>query len=202
MKVALYARVSTLDKDQDPEVQLSILRKASNELGWEIYREYIDHAPATDLYHRVQWRSLMDAASHASFGTLFVWKIDRAFRSVKDMVDTLEALKLGGVTFRSFTDPIDTGTAMGSFALTILTAAAGLELSLISERVRAGMAHAKAKGMPLGRPTVYDLDPGLTSGFASLLPMIRDKKMTKAAAARHLGISHRTLNRMIANVEE
>ena len=62
MKVALYARVSTSDRDQDPETQLMALRDFVKAQGWEVYREYVDQARANDLAHRTAWRQLLDDA--------------------------------------------------------------------------------------------------------------------------------------------
>ena len=63
MKVALYARVSTADKSQDPETQLMPMRDSCAAQGWEVVREYVDKAPANDLAHRVRWRDLLDDAA-------------------------------------------------------------------------------------------------------------------------------------------
>ena len=63
MKVAVYARVSTSDKDQDPETQLLPLREFLIAQGWECFREYVDQAPANDLAHRTAWRQLLDDAA-------------------------------------------------------------------------------------------------------------------------------------------
>jgi DNA invertase Pin-like site-specific DNA recombinase len=93
MKVALYARVSTSDKDQDPETQLVPLREFVSAQRWECYREYVDYAPATDLLHRLQWRQLLEDASKRRFDLLLVWRMDRAFRSVLDAATTLERLR-------------------------------------------------------------------------------------------------------------
>jgi DNA invertase Pin-like site-specific DNA recombinase len=65
MRVAIYARVSTSDRDQDPEPQLMPLRDFCLAQGWEVYREYVDQAPANGLLHRVQWRQLLDAHARA-----------------------------------------------------------------------------------------------------------------------------------------
>ena len=94
MRVGLYARVSTLDKDQDPETQLVALREFVRAQGWEIFREYVDHAPARDLTHRTAWRELLDDAARKRFKTVVVFRLDRAFRSVKDMHDTLATWEL------------------------------------------------------------------------------------------------------------
>ena len=70
MKVCLYARVSTSDKDQDPMTQLLPLREFVKAQSWETYHEYIDYAPATDLYHRTGWKDLLDEASKRRFDLL------------------------------------------------------------------------------------------------------------------------------------
>ena len=96
MKVALYARVSTADKSQDPETQLMPMRDSCAAQGWEVTREYVDQAPANDLAHRLQWRQLLDDAAKRKFGVVLVFKLDRAFRRVKDMYDTLSTWELLG----------------------------------------------------------------------------------------------------------
>jgi len=58
MKVSLYARVSTSDKDQDPMTQLLPMREFVIAQSWEMFNEYVDHAPATDLVHRTAWKEL------------------------------------------------------------------------------------------------------------------------------------------------
>ena len=61
MKAALYARVSTDDKDQNPETQLCILREHATARGWTVTGQYVDHASAADLRGRTAWRELWDA---------------------------------------------------------------------------------------------------------------------------------------------
>ena len=60
MKVALYARVSTSDRDQNPETQLMALRDFCRTFGWEIVAEYVDVASARDLALRSEWKRLLD----------------------------------------------------------------------------------------------------------------------------------------------
>ena len=110
-RVALYARVSTSDKDQDAETQLMPMRDSAEAQGWDIYQEYVDQAPANDLSHRVAWRRLLDDAARKKFSIVLVFKLDRAFRSVKHMHDTLAAWELVGVSFKSLREQFDTSTA-------------------------------------------------------------------------------------------
>ena len=154
MRVGLYARVSTLDKDRDPETQLVALREFVRAQGWEIFREYVDHAPARDLTHRTAWRELLDDAARKRFKTVVVFRLDRAFRSVKDMHDTLATWELLGIAFKSVREQFDTGTAVGRLLLNLLAAVAEFELEMIRERVRAGMDRARRQGKRIGRPRV------------------------------------------------
>lgn len=133
MKVGLYARVSTTDRDQDPEVQLAALRRHCELQQWSIFEEYVDKAPARDLYHRDAWRRLLDDAASRKFQAVFVFKLDRAFRSVKHMHDALDAWAATGVSFRSLTEQFDTQTAQGRLLLNMLAALAEFELELIRD---------------------------------------------------------------------
>ncbi|MCH8311346.1 MAG: recombinase family protein [Chloroflexi bacterium] len=155
MRVAMYARVSTSDKNQDPETQLRELRDYCQRQEWEIADEFTDYAPAGDHGKRLAWRYLLEGAAIRSFDLVLVHRIDRAFRSVLDGVNTLARLDGWGVGFRSFTEQfIDTTTPQGRVMFAISTACAELEKAIIGERVRSGMARARDQGVTLGRPTV------------------------------------------------
>ena len=114
MRVALYARVSTSDKEQDPETQLIPMREFVQDQVWESCGPYVDYAPATDLAHRHAWRQLLDDASKRKFDLVLVWRMDRAFRSVLDAATTLERLRTWGVGLRSYNEPwLDTTSPFG-----------------------------------------------------------------------------------------
>ena len=136
MKVALYARVSTSDRDQDPETQLMQLRQFVQARDEHASREYVDHAPATDLVHRTAWRELLEDASRRRVDLIVVWKMDRAFRSVLDAATTLERLRGWGVGLRSYTEPwLDTTSPFGEALYYITVAYAQLERGILRERV-------------------------------------------------------------------
>jgi len=160
-RIALYARVSTSDKDQNPETQLLPLREYVEAQKWQVYDEYIDQAPANDLGHRTAWRRLLDDAAKKKFSIVLVFKLDRAFRSVKHMHDTLAAWELVEVSFKSVREQFDTSTALGRLLLNLLASLAEFELEMIRERVKAGMDRARKQGRHIGRPKV--LPPGEAS---------------------------------------
>ena len=150
MRAALYARVSTIDKDQNPETQLRALRAFCEAQGYEIAGEYVDNASAVDTKGRTAWRDLFNKSG--SYDVLAVMKIDRAWRSVVMMLHDLDELDRRGKLFVAITQPIDTRTSVGRLSLNILSAVAEFERELISERTLEGLARARAEGQTLGRP--------------------------------------------------
>jgi len=151
-RVAPYARVSTRDKDQDPETQLYALRNYASQRGWEIVVEYVDQASATDLRGRTAWRDLLEHVRAGGIDLVLVTKLDRAFRSSKDTYDNLAYLDQHKVGFIATTQPIDTSTSTGKLLLGVLAAVAEFERALIVERTLEGLSRAKAQGKRLGRP--------------------------------------------------
>ncbi len=196
MRVAIYARVSTSDKNQDPETQLMPLRDFCIAQGLEVYGEYVDYASANDLAHRTEWRRLLDDAAKRRFKMVLVFKLDRAFRSVKHMHDTLSAWELVGVSFNSLTEQFDTSTAMGRLILNLLAALAEFELELIRERVKAGMDRARRQGKRIGRPKVTDRR-GFKNRFGAILERLRSGEISRRKAAKELNIGYATLKRLL-----
>ena len=196
MKVAIYARVSASDKLQDPETQLMPLRDFCIAQGWEIVAEYVDHAPANDQTHRVRWRDLLDDAAKKKFTVVLVFKLDRAFRSVKHMHDTLAAWELVGVSFKSLREQFDTSTALGRLLLNLLASLAEFELELIRERVKAGMDRARRQGKHIGRPKVTDRK-GFSRRFTEVLARLDAGDISRRKAAKELKIGFATLKRLL-----
>jgi len=196
LKVAIYARISTSDKDQNVETQLMPLRDFIAAQGWEVYKTYVDMAPANDLAHRIAWRQLLDDAAKRRFTVVLVFKLDRAFRSVKHMHDTLAAWELVGVSFKSLREQFDTSTALGRLLLNLLAALAEFELELIRERVKAGMDRARRQGRQIGRPKVTDRR-GFNKRFGDILERLKGGAISRRQAAIELGIGYATLKRML-----
>lgn len=196
MKVAVYARVSTSDKDQDPETQLMALRDYVRSQGWECYLEFVDQSPANDMAHRTGWRQLLDDAARRRFQVVLVFKLDRAFRSVKHMHDTLAVWETVGVRFRSVREGFDTSTALGRLLMNLLASLAEFELEIISERVKAGMERARKQGSHIGRPRVSDRR-GFQRRFGAVLERLDSGSLSRRRAAEELGIGYATLKRLL-----
>jgi DNA invertase Pin-like site-specific DNA recombinase len=152
MRAALYARVSTANNGQDPEVQLRELREYCQRRGWTVAGEYVDVGISGTKEKRPHLDRLMADAHRRRFDAVIVWKFDRFARSVSHLLRALEAFNALGVGFVSFSESLDTSTPAGKMVFTVLGAVAELERSLIVERVKAGLRNARAKGKRLGRP--------------------------------------------------
>jgi len=197
VKVALYARVSTSDKDQNPLTQLLPLRDFCQAQGWEVYREYVDQVSATDLVHRTAWRHLLEDASKRKIDVILVWRMDRAFRSVLDAATTLERLRAWGVGLRSYSEPwLDTTSPFGEALYYITVAYAQLERGILRERVKAGMDRARKQGHRIGRPRVTDRR-GFNARFGDILERLGTGEISRRQAAKKLNIGYATLKRLL-----
>jgi DNA invertase Pin-like site-specific DNA recombinase len=91
--------------------------------------------------------ALSEALDYGRSGdTLIVWKLDRLARSMKQLIETVEKLRIQGIGFRSLTEAIDTTTPQGVLVFHMFSALAEFERALIRERTRAGLVAAKAEG--------------------------------------------------------
>ena len=197
MRVCLYARVSTSDKDQDVSTQLLPLREFVKAQNWEVFKEYTDQVPATDIAHRIGWRDLLTDASKRKFDLLVVWRMDRAFRSVLDAATTLERLRTWKVGLRSYSEPwLDTTSPFGEALYYITVAYAQLERGILRERVKAGMDRARKQGHQIGRPKVIDR-PGFNRRFGDILERLSRGELSRRKAANELKIGYATLKRLL-----
>jgi DNA invertase Pin-like site-specific DNA recombinase len=151
MRTALYLRVST--EHQKPDLQADGIRRYTTHAKLDIVSQYLDVAISGRKEGRPQLQALMRAARNHEFDCVLVWKFDRFARSVAHLLRALEEFEHLGIRFISVQDQIDTQSPMGRAMFTIIGAMAELESSLISERVKAGMEAARARGKQLGRPT-------------------------------------------------
>lgn len=151
IKVALYARVSTIGEGQNPETQLMRLRHIAEARGWTIHKEYVDHASGKDQ-NRPAFQQLMgDAKAHA-FDIILVTRLDRMMRSVKNLLNVIEQLDHYSISFECTEQPLSTNGAAGRLFLNITAAFAEFERELIVERSAEGTERAKAEGKLCHRP--------------------------------------------------
>ncbi len=139
-----YVRVS--DKDQSEALQIDALKAA----GCDVI--FGDHGVSGAITKRSGLDDLL--ASLKAGDTLVVWKLDRLGRSSIHLMTLLEDLMERGVAFQAITQGVDTGSAVGKLQFGMLSLFAEFERNLISERTKAGMAAAKARGVHVGRPRI------------------------------------------------
>src|SRR5947209_10426311 len=138
-----YARVSK--DEQNLDLQLDALKKAG------CARIFTDKLTGT----RFDRKELLAALAYLNEGdSLVVWKLDRLGRSMVDLVNTISGLSKRNISFASLTENIDTTTAIGKMFLQFLAMLAEFERNLISERTKAGLDAARARGKKGGRPKV------------------------------------------------
>jgi DNA invertase Pin-like site-specific DNA recombinase len=152
-RVAIYARVSTVDKGQDPETQLLVLREYAARRAYVIVGEYVDYASGT-REDRPQYQALFSAARRRQFDIVLVWRYDRFARSTQALVQALKEFQSLGVDFISYQENIDTTPPQGEMIFTVMASLAQFESTLMSERVKAGMARAKAQGKRISRSPI------------------------------------------------
>lgn len=154
-RVAIYARVSTIDKRQDPETQLLVLRDYAARRGFVPAGEYVDYASGR-RDDRPQYQALLAAARQRRIDVVLVWRYDRFARSTQALVHALNEFQRLGVDFISYQEHIDTTTPQGELIFTVMASLAQFESALISERVKAGMARAKAQGKRISRAPIAE----------------------------------------------
>src|ERR1039458_7750844 len=154
IRAALYARISTLNHGQDPEVQLRELREFCQRRGFAIAHEYVDRGISGSREKRPALDKLIADCRKRLVDAVVVYRYDRFARSLRQLVNALEEFRSLGIDFISIHEGVDTSTPNGRLVFGIFASIAEFERELIRDRVRSGMAAAKAKGKRIGRPKV------------------------------------------------
>lgn len=185
-RVVGYARVST--DEQRLDLQIRALERAGCE------KIFSDQGISGYRFSR---GGLKAALRHLRpGGTLVVWRLDRLGRSLSGLVRLMEQLGARGIHFHSVTENIDTGSSGGRLMFHMMAALAEFERSLISERTRAGMAAARARGCVVGRPRALD-DQQIRAARCA----IRCRGATLASVSSEFGVSPRTLRRRLVGLD-
>lgn len=182
-----YARVSR--DEQNLDLQLDALKKAG------CVRIFTDKLTGT----RFDRKELLAALAYLNEGdSLVVWKLDRLGRSMVDLVNTINGLSKRNISFASLTENIDTTTAIGKMFLQFLAMLAEFERNLISERTKAGLEAARARGRMGGRRPI-----SLTTGTPAVALRLYDDNTSKIdEICDTLHISRATLFRWVKTRKE
>ncbi len=190
----VYARVSR--QDQRPEMQVEECRRLIEARGWTVSEIYLDHGVSGSKDKRRELdrlRADLRRGRHGAGVVVCCWRTDRLFRSLKNMVATIDEFAALGVEFCSATEPMDTTTPQGKLLLHLVSAFGEFERNIIIERTRAGLDAARRRGVKIGRPRVH-------------VPIVKARAMMASgmslrATARKLKIGAATLFRALKAAE-
>jgi DNA invertase Pin-like site-specific DNA recombinase len=186
MRAAIYARVST-QNGQNPEMQLEELRAYCERRGWKIAGEYVDTGISGAKEHRPALDRLLSCCRKRAVDAVVVYRYDRFARSLRQLVNALEDFRALGIEFVSLHKGVDTSTPNGRLVFGIFASIAEFERELIRDRVRSGLASARARGKHLGRPRVV-VD-------ANRIATLRDAGASWAKIGEALGVGEGTVRR-------
>jgi putative DNA-invertase from lambdoid prophage Rac len=145
LRVGLYARISTHDQQTLP-LQVKAMRQYARRRSWKVVKAVEDVGSGAS--ERPQRAELIKAARRRQIDAILVWRLDRWGRSLLDLIGSLQELSTLGVGFVSLCEALDLTTPSGR-ALAVF---AEFEREILRERVKAGIAQARARGQPHGRP--------------------------------------------------
>ena len=181
-RVAIYARVSTFEKGQDPETQLRQLREYVTRRNFESAGEFVDYASGK-TENREQYKAMLDLVRKRQIDVVLVWRYDRFARSTQALVNALNEFRSLGVDSISYQENIDTTTPQGELIFSIMASLAQFESALVSQRVKAGMARAKSQGKRVSRPPLSKVTQN------KIQDLYKEKVSIKQISQR-LGISY------------
>lgn len=191
MTCAIYARVST--EKQSNDMQLTDLRDYARRQGWAAI-EYLEKE--SSVKHRPVFERMVADARQRKFSVVIVWKLDRAFRKIGQLIDVVRELDRFGIRFIATTMGIDTDnrSPMGKLILHLFGILAEFERDLLVERTKAGLAEARRQGRFGGRPArIFRRDRAAE---------LRWQGMSWRAIGRELGVPQSTIRKALKSVHK
>jgi site-specific DNA recombinase len=146
---AIYIRVSTQDQAQHGfslDAQEESLINYAKALGYEILKIYRDEGKSAKNLNRPEMQNLLKDAEGRKFQAIFIYKLDRFSRSLKDLILTIDKLKEWNIDFISLQDKIETASASGKLMFQIIGAFAEFERNIIGDRTTFGMEKKAREG--------------------------------------------------------
>ena len=189
-KVAIYARVST--DHQTTENQLRELREVASRSGWQVTKEYVDHgiSGAKGRDKRPAFDALIKDAVRKEFDVIAAWSVDRLGRSLRDLLGFLDDIHAKGIGLYLHQQGVDTTTPGGKALFQMVGVFAEFERAMIQERVKAGLARARAQGKTLGRPKV-------NQRIEAEILQLRKDGIGQLKIAKTLGVGTGTVQRVL-----
>jgi len=170
-KVAIYARVSTVEQAKEGysiDEQVRLLRDKCQREGYEVYQEYVDRGiSGKNIEGRPALRQLLEDVKKRKFDIVYVWKLNRLARNVKDVLNIVDALEKRGISLEPYDDVVDTSTPSGKAQLHLTALFAEMERDTLAQNVKMGMIARAGKG---------EWNGGIVLGYDSEIISIQGKR--------------------------
>lgn len=207
---AVYVRVSTLDQAQHGfslDAQQDSLINYAKALGYDIFKIYRDEGKSAKDLNRPEMQQLLKDAEAKKFSAIFIYKLDRFSRSLKDLILTIDQLKEWGIDFVSLSDKIETASASGKLMFHIISAFAEFERNIIGDRTKFGMERKSKEGgfitkAPLGYKMVHRqliLDPTSVDRVRNIFKTFLDSDISFSQLAQKNSMTTSGIIKLLAN---
>lgn len=152
---AIYVRVSTEEQVRQGislSAQEEALQNYAKALGYDIFKIYKEEGKSgKNIKGRPEMLQMLKDAELRKFQAIFIYKLDRFSRSLKDLIETIEKLKQWNIDFVSLQDKIETTSASGKLMFHIISAFAEFERNVTSERTKFSMDKQARDGKIVSR---------------------------------------------------
>lgn len=195
IRAVAYARTSKV-LGQNPDLQVQAIREFARARGFDLVGEHVDQVTG-DRERRKGLDALVADCKLGKANVVIITALDRMFRSTKGMLNLLDELNHYGVSIISIREQLDFSTPAGRMALTVLSACATLEKSIISDRIRTTLAIKKLTaghtGWRCGRPSA------VTPELEREIRALRGRGMTlrEIEAALNKRVSYSVVSRLL-----
>jgi len=195
-RVAIYCRVSTSDQDNDRQERdlLEYAERADFEVV-EVFKETLSGIRRSKGKQPIERKRAMELAQRHEIGAVLVTEMTRWGRSTQDLMDTLGQLSSWDVSLIATTGlTFDLSTPQGKLVANLMASLAEFEHDLLRERVRSGVAAAKARGQRFGRRAGYRPSD---RHAPEVVRLSEEERLSQRAVAERLGISKTTVNEIL-----
>lgn len=161
-KVAIYARVSTVEQAEDGysiDEQERLLKEYCDKHNLEVYKTYSDRGiSGKDIKHRPELKQMLKDSEENKFDMVLVWKINRLSRKLADVLKMVELFEKNNVTFKSYSEPFETNTPAGKMQFQMMALIGEFERGTIAQNVKMGMLARAREGKWCGNRVLgYDI---------------------------------------------
>ena len=207
---AIYVRVSTQDQVQHGfslDAQQDTLQNYAKAIGYDIFKIYRDEGKSAKDMNRPEMQQMLQDAKDKKFSAIFIYKLDRFSRSLKDLILTIDQLKEWGIDFVSLQDKIETASASGKLMFHIISAFAEFERNIIGDRTKFGMERKAKEGgfitrAPLGYKMFHKqliIDPTAVDRVREIYRKFTDSDISLTQLAQLNGMTTSGIIKLLSN---